>query len=163
MQGYILSILGIVIISVLTEILLPSGQTAKYIRSLLAVFVVYVLINPIITLLKSDFDINKFLVTNNIELDKNLLNAIYSSKIEAKQTDLENLLEEQGYTGVKICIEYEIVDQEVLLSKVKVNIDNLVITSSETNINKYQYIRQVVLSQLAIKEEDIIFEWKTQI
>ena len=55
MQGYILAMLGIVVISVLVEIILPSGQTSKYIKSILAVFIVYIIVNPIITFLKSDF------------------------------------------------------------------------------------------------------------
>ena len=45
MQAYILSVLGIVIVSCLVEIVLPSGQTAKYIKSITAIFVIYVLLN----------------------------------------------------------------------------------------------------------------------
>ena len=55
MQGYIIGILGIVIISVLVEIILPSGQTAKYIKSLLSVFVVFVLVNPIINFINDSY------------------------------------------------------------------------------------------------------------
>lgn len=158
MQGYILAVLGIVIISVLVEIILPSGQTAKYIRSILAVFVVYVLVNPIISFLNNDFDLKKYLTVDQIKLNHTLLDNLYQSQIQAKQTDLENKLKEEGYLNVEVVLVYEIVEEEIKISKVKVDIKNLVITSNNTNINKYQYIRQVVMSQLAVKEEDIVFE-----
>lgn len=161
MQGYIIGVLGIVIISVLVEIILPSGQTAKYIKSILAVFVVYVLVNPIITFFKSDFDLSKYLNTNNIELNQTLLKDMYKNQIETKEKDLENLLQTKGYEQVEITLVYEISEDCMNISKVKINIENLVITSNSENINKYQFIRQVVMSQLAIKEEDVIFEWKT--
>lgn len=162
MEGYLLAILGIVIICVLVEIILPSGQTAKYIKSLLAIFVVYVLINPIMTLLKSDFDIKKYLGQENVIINTELLTNIYNKQIEAKQKDIENLLHNDGYEGVMVSLIYNIVEEEINIYKVKINIDNLVITSSNQNINKYQYIRQVVMSQLAIKEDDIVFEWETK-
>ena len=159
MQGYILAILGIVIISVLVEIILPSGQTAKYIRSILSIFVVYILVNPIISLVSNDFDLKKYLSKDHIKLNQSLLTNIYDNQIEARQNDIENLLKEKGYCGVEIKILYQIVEEEIKLLKVKVDLNNLVITQSNTNINKYQYIRQVVMSQLAVKEEDIVFEW----
>lgn len=159
MQGYILAVLGIVIVSVLVEIILPSGQTAKYIRSILSVFVVYVLVNPIINFLNNDFDLNKYLTVDQIKLNHTLLDNLYESQIHAKQTDLENKLKEEGYLNVEVMLVYEIVEEEINISKVKVDIKNLVITPNNTNINKYQYIRQVIMSQLAVKEDDIVFEW----
>lgn len=158
MQGYIIAVLGVVIISVLVEIILPNGQTSKYIKSILAVFVVYVLVNPVITFLKTDFDLDKYVNSGKVELNQSLLENIYNNQIEAKELELENLLYNNGYEGVKVTLLYEIVEDSIKISKAKINIKNLVITSGVENINKYQYIRQVVISELMIKEEDVIFE-----
>jgi len=159
MNAYIIAVLGIVIISVLVEIILPSGQTGKYIKSILAVFVVYVLVNPIISFVKGDFSLDKYLNTNNVHLNQTLLKDMYKNQIEAKQTDLENLLHSEGYEHVEVSLVYDIVEDCIKISKAKINLKNLVITSNNTNINKYQYIRQVVMSKLMIKEEDVVFEW----
>lgn len=158
MQSYILSVLGIVLVSVLIEIILPSGQTAKYIKSVFSIFVVYVLISPVLTMIKKDYDITKYVQQGNIEVNQVLLNNIYKDQIEAKSTDIENALEKEGYSGVKVKILYNIVDNQIFLEKVKINLDNLVITSPNENINKYQHIRQVVAQSIEIKEEDILFE-----
>lgn len=159
MQGYIIAVLGVVIISVLVEIILPNGQTSKYIKSILAVFVVYVLVNPVITFLKTDFDLDKYVNSGKVELNQSLLENIYNNQIEAKELELENLLYNNGYERVEVTLVYEIVEDGIKISKAKINIKNLVITSGVENINKYQYIRQVVISELMIKEEDVIFEW----
>lgn len=158
MQNYIVAVLGIVLISVLVEVILPSGQTGKYIKSILAVFVVYVLVNPVITFFKSDFNLDKYLNSNQIQLNQTLLKDMYEQQIEAKEFDLEYLLYNNGYEQVDINLVYEIVDNCIKISKAKINIQNLVITSNKENINKYQYIRQVVMSELMLKEEDVIFE-----
>lgn len=158
MQSYILSVLGIVLVSVLIEIILPNGQTAKYIKSIFSIFVIYVLINPLIMFLKNDFDISKYIQADNLQINKSLLNNIYKDQIQAKSKDLENTLKNEGFVGVKITILYQVVEENIVLEKVKINIDNLVINGLAPNINKYQHIRQVVAQNLMIKEEDILFE-----
>ena len=97
MQSYILSVLGIVLVSVLIEIILPSGQTAKYIKSVFSIFVVYVLISPILSMIKKDYDITKYLQQGNMQINQTLLNNIYKDQIDAKNTDIENILENAGY------------------------------------------------------------------
>lgn len=158
MQAYILSVLGIVLVSVLIEIILPSGQTAKYIKGMFSIFVVFVLINPVIKFFKSDFDVSKYLVADSVAVDKKLLKNLYESQIETSEKNLQMLLDEEGFKNVKVSLVYDIVEEELIIEKAKINIDELVITNQNTNINKYQFIRQVVAENLKIKEEDVIFE-----
>lgn len=158
MKGYLISLLGIVLISVLAEIILPAGQTAKYIKGIISIFVVYILINPIVLFLKKDFNISSYLVSDSAKIDQVLLKNMYQDQIKAKQTDLENLLEEKGYCNVKIVFNYAIVENNLILKNVSINLADLVITENNSNINKYQYIRQVVLENVALKEEEVVFE-----
>lgn len=158
MQSYILSLLGIVLVSVLVEIILPSGQTTKYIKSIFSIFVVYVLINPVINILKQDFDLSKYVQQGSIQVNETLLNNIYKDQIDAMANTIKDNLRSEGYEGVEVSVEYKIVENSVVLEKIKINLDNLVITSPETNINKYQLIRQVVAETVEISEEDILFE-----
>lgn len=158
MQSYILSLLGIVLVSVLIEIILPSGQTAKYIKGIFSIFVVYVLINPIVVMLKSDFDISKYVQQGNMEVNEVLLKNIYQEQITAKSAYIEDVLQEAGYENTKVIIQYKIEQNNIVLEKIKINLDNLVITRPNQNINKYQHIRQVVAQSIEIREEDILFE-----
>ena len=109
-------------------------------------------------MIKKDYDITKYLQQGNMQINQTLLNNIYKDQIDAKNTDIENILENAGYSGTKVRIVFNIVDDKIILEKVKINLDNLVITSPNANINKYQHIRQVVAQSIEIKEEDILFE-----
>lgn len=60
MTGWILSIVGMVLTVTLTEVMLPEGQTAKYIKGIIALMVIYVVIAPIPAILQSKIDINTF-------------------------------------------------------------------------------------------------------
>lgn len=158
MQAYILSILGIVLVSVLIEIILPNGQTAKYIKGIFSIFVVFVLINPVVKFFRSDFDVSKYLVADNVAVDEKLLKNLYKEQIIATEKDIESQLESEGFSGVCVDLEYKIVEEKIILEKAKINIDKLVISDEKANINKYQFIRQVVTENYDIKEEDVIFE-----
>ena len=159
MQSYILSVIGIVFVSVLIEIILPNGQTAKYIKGIFSIFVVFVLINPVINFFKKDFDISRYIITDGVSVDKKLLKNLYKNQIIATEQDIVNTLEANGYSGVIVNLEYEIVEEKIKISKAKINLDKLVISSQNENINKYQFIRQVVTENFNILEEDVVFEW----
>ena len=60
MTGWILSIVGMVLTVTLSEIMLPEGKTAKYIKGVISLMIVYVVIAPIPALLQSKIDINTF-------------------------------------------------------------------------------------------------------
>ena len=158
MQCYLISVLCIVIISVLIEIILPSGQTAKYIKGIFAIFVVYVLINPVVLFLNRDFDISKYVNETSINIDETLLKKMYENQIQMHELEIETQLEKNGYKGVKVKLNYKIVDSEIIIDKAYINLNNLVITENASNINKYQYIRQLVTTNYPLKEEEVIFE-----
>ena len=56
MSGYILSILGIVISGVFIDIIVPSGSTSKYIKSIYSIFVVAVLLMPLLKFINNSND-----------------------------------------------------------------------------------------------------------
>ncbi|MDE6967403.1 MAG: stage III sporulation protein AF, partial [Clostridia bacterium] len=60
MNGWLLSIVGVVALGVLLEILLSDGQTSKYIKGVFSLAVVLVLVAPLPKFLNKNFDINDF-------------------------------------------------------------------------------------------------------
>ena len=72
MSGYILSILGIVIVGVLVDIVVPSGTINKYIKSIYAIFVLAVILSPVIKFLSNTHDINVNIT--GYEINEDLMN-----------------------------------------------------------------------------------------
>ena len=60
MSGWILSIVGMVMMVTLVEIMLPEGQTAKYVKGVVSLMVVYVVLLPIPQIIHAKIDINTF-------------------------------------------------------------------------------------------------------
>ena len=83
MAGYILSILGIVIAGIIIDIIVPSGNINKYIKSIYAIFVVAVILSPLINYLSKEHDLT--LHYDDYQVSEQLLN--YISKDRVFRTD----------------------------------------------------------------------------
>ena len=112
---------------------------------------------PIVNWVKKDYKLTDYMTSSEIELNDKLLKNMYNLKIDALENDISIELEENGYSGVVIEIEYNVVADNVEIEKVLVDISNLVINNNNTNINKYIYIRKVIQSHIVVSEEVIEF------
>ena len=155
MSGYILSILGIVIVGVLVDIVVPSGTINKYIKSIYAIFVLAVILSPVIKFLSNTHDINVNIA--GYEINEDLMNYINTNKIKSLETNIENKLKDEGFDGIDIKINYSIESNELMINSCTVNMQNLVITSDKQHINKYEFIIEVVREYTNLAAEEIIF------
>ena len=57
MGQWVVTVAGIAILSVLCDVILPEGQTRKYVRTVLGIVVTLVIVQPIVGLLDGDFDL----------------------------------------------------------------------------------------------------------
>lgn len=157
MSGYLLTLLGIVLLGVLIEVILPSGTTSKYISGIFSIFVMFVILSPILTWIRSDYKLSDYFTKTDVQLNEKLLYNINNSKLsEIEQIVIEEL-NTNRYTNVKIDIQFEMEADNVKITQVLVDLQNLVINQNSVNINKYVYIRQVVMSHIAVTEEVIVF------
>ena len=157
MGGYLLSILGVVILGVVIDVILPSGSTSKYISGIFAIVVMFVIISPVLTWVKSGYSIKDYFTLQDISLDEKLLYNINNAKFNELEKEIEQELSNNGYANVKVDIQFSTDATNVKISQVLVDLSNLVINENCVNINKYVYIRQVVLSKLNITKEVIVF------
>lgn len=155
MSGYILSILGIVIVGVLVDIVVPSGTINKYIKSIYAIFVLAVILSPLIKFLSNTHDINVNIT--GYEINEDLMNYINTNKIKSLETNIENKLKDEGFDGIDIKINYSIESNELMINSCTVNMQNLVITSDKQHINKYEFIIEVLREYTNLADEEIIF------
>jgi len=58
MTGWMLSLVGIIFASVISEIIMPEGKTSSFIRSILVIIFMYVVLTPVINWVNSDEIIN---------------------------------------------------------------------------------------------------------
>ncbi len=157
-NGYLLSVLGIVIAGVVIDIIIPSGEINKYIKSVYSIFVVAVLISPVIKFLSKNKDFN--FQYSEYEADEKLLNFIYTRQIDQLQIRIEDELMHEGFEGVDIIIDFSINNNELVYNSCKANTKNMFIVTDKQHINSYEFIKNTVARHTGLKDEVImVYEW----
>ncbi len=156
MNGYVLSILGVVVAGIIIDIIIPSGQINKYIKSIFSIFVVAVILSPVITFFHENQGFQ--LKYEDYEIEQTLHNYITKQKISSMEKSILKDLEKSGYKNIDIKISYSVNDNKLELYSCTVNLKNLVITSDKPHINKYEFIIEVVSTYTNLTDEVIIFD-----
>lgn len=161
MNGYILSILGIVVAGVLIDIIVPTGSINKYIKSIYSIFVVAVLISPVVKLLNKANDFSfKY---DDYQINTNLLTYIYEKQVSSHEKSIEQAFADKGFSNVDIVLNFSIENDELRYNSCQVNLKNLVISADKQHINKYEFVKTVVKESTNLKPEEIIIdEWKRE-
>lgn len=155
MLSWILSVVGIVFISIIMEIILPNGKTNNFIKSIFSIFLLFIFISPIKEI------INKFNTETfneeNIVLDENFLYEINQEKNESNQLLIQNRLKSKGIDGVNVVICNNLNNYDYTIDKIYIDTSNLVISNDLKHINKYEVITNTILELINIEKDKIIF------
>ena len=159
MSGYVLSILGIVLLGVIIDVIIPSGNISKYIKSIFSIFVVAVIISPVVTFLSNKNGIK--LDYDNYEMDKQLIEYIFEKRTENEENKIEIYLKDNGFDKIDINLNYLINNNELDYISCTINLQNLVISADKQHINKYEFITKTVKDFTNLTDEEIVInEWK---
>ena len=154
MSGYILSILGIVLLGVIIDVIVPSGSINKYIKSVFSIFVVAVIISPVIKFISNKNGIK--LNYSNYEMDKKLIEYIFEKRTENEENKIEKYLQEEGFDKVDININFSINNNELEYISCEINLTKLVISADKQHINKYEFIKGTVKDFTNLTDEEIV-------
>ena len=157
MVGYLLTLLGIIMLGVLIDVILPSGSISKYISGIFAIVILFVMISPVVNWIKGDYNLRDYFTSSDILINEKLLTSINNYKFNTLEAEIEQELKDKGYNNVGIDIKFIQNADNVEITQVLVDLTNLVINQNHENINKYVYIRQVVQSKVAVTKEVIVF------
>lgn len=156
MSGYVLSILGIVLLGVIIDVIIPSGNISKYIKSVFSIFVVAVIISPVVNFLSNKNGIK--LEYDNYEMDKQLIEYIFEKRTENEKNKIEIYLKDNGFDGIDINLNYSINNNELDYISCTVNLKNLVISTDKQHINKYEFITKTVKDFTNLTDEEIVID-----
>ena len=155
-SGYILTITGVILISVIVELVMSEGQMSKYIRSIFSFFIVGVIIAPLPSLISTDgiasvFDFEDF------QIQESYISALDASKAKTLAYELQNELVTEGYTNIEI----EIVMSNGEIKSVAINLKDMNVhdVAEHKDITKIKgHITSKVMDKLGIKKEKVVYE-----
>lgn len=156
MKSYIMAILGIVILGVMIEIIMPNGRINKFIKNVYAIFAVAVFISPI-----TNFFSNKtgyHISYSNFEINDSFVEYFLEEQVKSTEIEIETVCNDYGFSNIDIKLNFSIKNYEIQYNLCNVNLKNLVISSSGQHINKYEFIRQAVGEKTGLGDAEIIFD-----
>lgn len=110
MGAWLLKITGVIALSALSSLLIPNGQTKKYVKGIFALITLFVLVSPLPKLLKSDFSgfPNAFDTAGELEIDETFLHGVATNTYKTRERNIEKFLKEKGIEAkVKFVVKSE--------------------------------------------------------
>ncbi len=154
---YLLSIVGVAILGVIVDLILPSGTVSKYIKGVFALILIFVIISPIPKLINQNWSFNDIFQTSSTEIDEDYLEDIKNQQIDKLNTDIKNLLVDNGFNNVDILVELDNSNFSLKIKYIFVDLTNLVLNQNMQHINYYTVITKLLCEQCNVKEEQIVF------
>ena len=152
---WVLQIIGLVVVGVIIDIVFGGRKLCNILKTIVAVFLMIVIISPLKTIDFNNFNINNF--TNPIEIDKDMIEEIQTDLVNAMEKDIEKSLENNGFMSVKIQIDCEQNDETLNIKTIFVDLTNMVLLSENLNIDKYTKIIAIISKEVTIEREDVVF------
>lgn len=157
LSGWLLSIAGISVLSVLIDVILPSGQTNKYIRGIFAFCMVFVIISPISSLVGKDFSLENIFTPSTIEIEEEFIFQVNRTKLSYFEKQITHDLQNHHLKGIKVVVNGDIFEIQMQIKNVYVDLSDLVINSENENIDIRKTVKEIVLKYVVVEEDKIVF------
>ena len=95
MGKWVVTVAGIAILSVLCDVILPEGQTRKYVKTVFGVVVSLVIIQPLVGLFSSGFEA-VFDSDDSVQAQDRYLESVYNRQNDYAIKTVAQLLESKG-------------------------------------------------------------------
>ena len=97
---WIISVVGVILLSVLTDVLLPEGQMNKYVKGIFSILLIFVIIAPLADFIRKDIEIGDLL---NFDMESDGI-VVEKSEIVEMEESLRADLETLGIQCEKVVI-----------------------------------------------------------
>ena len=161
LSTWILSIAGVVCLSVIVELVLPEGQMNRYIKGTFSFIIILVVILPLPNLLGQKIDLGNIFSYDEIKVDDDYLYQLNLDKINSLKEKIEKEVLDHGYQNVSIYINCNIFENSLTFKSITVELENLVISENaeHKNITKIKKdITSIIKSYIEIDEEAILYD-----
>ncbi len=157
-SSWLLSIAGMAVLGVLIDVILPSGQTNKYVKGIFAFCMLLVIIAPAPTLLNKNFDIDSVFTKTDIEIDNDFVYQVNRIKLSFLENSIEKQIENKGIKYVKVVVNGDIFSTNMQIKNVFVDLRNVVISADSKHIDIKKTVIEIVLDNINISKEKVVFD-----
>lgn len=155
-SSYVLSIVGVVLLGVLIDVIMPDGEMNKYIKGVFSLLALFVMVSPVQKLFDKNFDLNDIFYDGKaVETDSDFLEATNKQIKNQLEKSLVARYKSAGFDNIKVEIMCDMSNNVLEIKKVIIDVSNLVMTEELSHINKYIEIKKVATDFLNVEESDV--------
>lgn len=156
MKAWIYSIVGIVILTVLLDLVLEEGETKKYIKGIFALLAVIVIASPIPRILNGDFNFSmgEEAIGETIVTDESYLKSLNARRLENYETLTMERLKANSITGLNVTGVLDVTTVEYKVMRVVV-MKEIGINEDEPNTYNTELILKIVSEGMRADKEVI--------
>lgn len=93
--------------SVLCDVILPEGQTRKYIKTVIGIVVTLVMIKPIVNLASGTLSFDNIQKESSVEVQQSYLDMVEGKQTDFRLANVKNILNARGITVSGISLSQE--------------------------------------------------------
>ena len=149
-QGIIVA----VIIATIIELILPKGNSKKYVKVIVGIYILFTIISPVIAKVKgNELNVNEILDTKKFEKELEKSNSKISEKLESNNsrsikdiyvsnltTDIKNKLKEKGYNVVSSSINVKD-DKNYTIEEINLDVNKIENEQADNQENEQEVNR----------------------
>lgn len=157
-SSWLLSIAGMAVLGVLIDVVLPNGQTNKYVKGMFAFCMLLVIIAPLPALVNKNFDMDSIFAKTEIEIDNDFIYQVNRTKLNYFENQIKKQIEDKGIMHVNIVVNADIFSTNMQIKNVFVDLRNVVISGNASHIDIKKTVLEIVLDNINISKENVIFD-----
>lgn len=144
MSEWIISIVGVILLGVLLEIVLPDGKTAKYVKGAFSLLVVLAIAAPLPRLFKADL---KSATDASVQIDSAYVAETYDDYAARLGVAIEEYLDGEGIDAVVI----------VRISEGKIELVKLLVSPEQASVAVEEVMKRLNIdaSRIEISSKDV--------
>ena len=156
MKEWIISIVAVVLITSIVCLILPQGKMGKFIKNIFSILTMLVIIKPIIYLKDFDYNFDNLGSNNEVTIQENFLDYIYSKRIEEYKQNCLKITKDFGVENASVEIYYDIDNQAIKITLIEINLRDSVILSDKGHIHIKEGIITNISTYLNVEKNMVV-------
>lgn len=158
MENWAISVVGTVLLTVLADVILPDGQTNKYVKTALSVVVILAMLAPVVKI--ADGSLSFVSDDKQYQAQSQYLYMVEQKQESEIEQRLISELAKSGYGNCIVEAEATLDEQGLTIDKISVNLKNAVIPDGMSNILVTEDITDIVSKQCGVASEKVVISWQ---
>lgn len=157
-SSWILSILGVILLSILVDIILPDGKSSKFIKGVFGYLIIIVILVPIFKFItKKEFNFDDIFKSSPVNVQPDFIASVRRQYLTTLENEIKNKCEEEGLKNIKIGIEADVFAENMTIIQISVDVQNIVIDKNSSHKDIKTTITNIILKNINIEKELIVF------